>query len=92
MSMKQIEWCCVPVIVDDGTSELFLMPAPDEDPDQQPVFRVTQSTADLVPQDFARYKPSLQRMAEDWRVEKERVMQWQKNPKSTEACEQARSQ
>jgi hypothetical protein len=84
--MKQIEWCCVPVIVDDGTSELFEMPAPDEDPDQQLVFRVTQSTADLVPQDFARYKPSLQRMAEDWRVDKERVMQEGKTQSLTEAA------
>jgi hypothetical protein len=91
MSMKQIEWCCVPVIVDNGTSELFQMPAPDEDPDQQPVFRVTQSTADLVPQDFARYKPSLQRMAEDWRIEKDRVCKGRK-PETTEACDQARSQ
>lgn len=84
--MGQIEWCCVPVIVDDGTSELFEMPAPDENPDQQPVFRVTQSTADLVPQDFALYKPSLQRMADDWRVDKERAMHESKVQMQTEAA------
>jgi hypothetical protein len=73
--MKQLDWCCVPVIVDDDTTELFQMPAPDEDGEQQPVFRVTKSTADLVAQDFARYQPSLQRMADNWRQAKERVMQ-----------------
>lgn len=84
--MLQIEWCCVPVLVDDGASELFEMPAPDEDPGQQPVFRVTQSTADLVPQDFALYKPSLQRMVEDWRVDKQRMMQESKVQMRTEAA------
>jgi hypothetical protein len=73
--MKRIEWCCVPVIFDDDTTELFRMPVPDEDEEQQPVFRVTKSTADLVSQDFARYQPSLQRMADSWREAKERVMQ-----------------
>lgn len=51
------------------------MPAPDEDAEQQPAFRVTKSTADLVSQDFGRYQPSLQRMADDWRAAKKRVMQ-----------------
>ena len=74
MSRKQIEWCCVPVIVDNAISDLFQMPAPNGDSAQEPAFLVTQSTVDLVPQDFERYKPSLQRMAEDWRQEKERVM------------------
>jgi hypothetical protein len=73
--MKQLDWCCVPVIVDDDTTELFQMPAPNEDAEQQLVFRVTKSTADLVVQDFARYQPSLQRMADNWRQAKERVMQ-----------------
>ena len=75
MSTKPTEWCCVPVIIDNETSELFKLASPDEDPDQQIAFRVTQSTADLVPQDFDRYEPSLQRMVDDWRVQKERVMQ-----------------
>ena len=84
--MKQIEWCCVPVIVDDDTTELFQMPVPDEDAEQQPVFRVTKSTADLVSQDFARYQPSLQRMADNWREAKERVMQDQKAQGPTAAA------
>ena len=77
--------CCVPVIVDDDTTELFLMPAPDEVAEQQPAFCVTESTADLVSQDFARYEPSLQRMAEDWREAKARVMQDKKAQKLTAA-------
>ncbi len=73
--MKPLDWCCVTVIVDDDTTELFDMPAPDEDAEQQPAFRVTKSTVDLVSQDFARYEPSLQRMVHDWRKSKEQVMQ-----------------
>jgi hypothetical protein len=76
--MNQIDWCCVPVIVDDDTIELFQMAAPDEDAEQQPAFRVTRSTADLVSQDFARYQPSLQRMADNWREAKMRVMKTRK--------------
>lgn len=72
--MKSTEWCCVPVIIDDETSELFQLPSPDGDPEQQITFRVTRSTADLVPQDFDRYEPSLLRMVDDWRSQKERVM------------------
>lgn len=79
--MKQIEWCCVPVIVDDDTTELFQMPTPDEGAEQQPAFRVTESTAALVSQDFARYEPSLQRMAENWREAKKRVMRDKKAQK-----------
>lgn len=78
MSKKQIEWVCVPIIIDDTTSELFEMAAPDEDPKQQATFRVTQSTADLVQQDFNLYKPSLQRMADNWRSAKQRLMQGKK--------------
>ncbi|MBA3568737.1 MAG: hypothetical protein H0W34_14160 [Pyrinomonadaceae bacterium] len=81
----KLNWCCVPVIVDDDTTELFLMPAPDEVAEQQPAFCVTESTADLVSQDFARYQPSLQRMAEDWREAKARVMQDKKAQKLTAA-------
>ena len=84
--MKQIEWCCVPVIIDDTTAELFQMPAPDEDAEQQPAFQVTKSTADLVSQDFARYQPSLQRMADNWREAKERVMRDKKAQKPTTAA------
>jgi hypothetical protein len=72
---KPIEWCCVPVIIDNETSELFKLVVPDEDPEQLMTFSVTQSTADLVPLDFERYQPSLQRMADDWRQQKARVMQ-----------------
>jgi len=69
-----MDWCCVTVIVDDNTIELFQMPAPDEDAEQEPAFRVTKSTAELVSQDFSRYQPSLQLMVENWRKSKERVM------------------
>ncbi len=66
-------WCCVPVIIDNHTTELFEMSEPDDDPDQKPSFVVTQSTANLVQQDFERYKPSLERMVEDWREAKKPV-------------------
>ena len=75
MNTKPTEWCCVPVIIDNETAELFQLTSPDEDPAQRMAFRVTQSTADLVPLDFERYQPSLQRMVDDWRQQKARVMQ-----------------
>ncbi len=75
MSNKQIEWCCVAVVVDDTTADLFQMVPPNQDEGQKPEFRVTRATMDLVPQDFERYKPSLERMAEHWREEKEREME-----------------
>ncbi len=75
MSNQLIEWCGVPVAIDDAITELFEMPAPDQDPDQKPEFRVTSSTADLVRQDFELYKPSLERMADNWQEEKKRFMQ-----------------
>jgi len=65
-----LNWCGVSVIIDNDTSELFEMPKPDDDPEQKPAFLVTQSTSNLVSQDFERYKPSLERMAEDWQDEK----------------------
>jgi len=74
VNTKPTQWCCVPVVIDDDTSELFLLVSPDEDPGQRMEFRVTQSTADLVPLDFERYQPSLQRMVDDWRQQKARVM------------------
>ncbi len=70
-------WCGVPVVVDDETTDLFAMPAPNQSPDQKPELRVTRSTAELVRQDFERYKPSLERMVEDWQDEKKRFMQEQ---------------
>ncbi|MGI8836723.1 MAG: hypothetical protein ACR2H4_08820 [Pyrinomonadaceae bacterium] len=65
-----LEWCGVPVIIDNNTRGLFEMAKPDNDPAQKPAFAVTQSTANLVRQDFERYKPSLERMVEDWREAK----------------------
>lgn len=67
---ENLNWCGVPVIIDNDTSELFEMSKPDDDPEQKPAFRVTQSTANLVGQDFERYKPSLERMAEGWQEDK----------------------
>jgi hypothetical protein len=64
----------VPAVIDNSTEWLFDMPEPDDDPEQKPAFLVTQSTADLVRQDFERYKPSLERMAEDWEEKKERIL------------------
>jgi hypothetical protein len=63
---KNLNWCGVSVIIDNDTSELFEMSKPDDDPEQKPAFLVTRSTANLVGQDFERYKPSLERIAEDW--------------------------
>ena len=42
---------------------------------------MTQSTADLVQQDFERYRPSLERMAEDWEEKKGRVLSETKREK-----------
>ena len=71
---ENLTWGGVPVVIDDTTQGLFEMPEPDGDPEQKPAFVVTQSTADLVPQDFERYQPSLERMAEDWEEKKGRVL------------------
>jgi len=76
--MKQTEWCGVPIIINNATSDLFQMSEPDENPNQQPEFHITQSTADIVPLDFKRYQPSLQRMIETRREEKERLMRQKK--------------
>lgn len=75
MNMQGMEWCDIKVIVNEATTDLFEMPEPDDDPEQEPAFRVTRSTADLVAQDFERYRPSLERMADDWREEKKRFLQ-----------------
>ena len=71
----------VPAVIDNSTEGLFEMPELDDDPEQKPAFLVTQSTADLVRQDFERYKPSLERMAEDWEEKKERVLSETKGDK-----------
>lgn len=78
MSKQNVEWCGVLVVIDDATTELFAMPEHNDDPDQTPAFRVTKSTADLVEQDFERYKPSLERMADTWQEDKQRFMKEQK--------------
>ena len=64
----------VPGVIDNSTVGLFEMPEPDDDPGQKPAFIMTQSTADLVRQDFERYRPSLERMAEDWAEKKRRIL------------------
>lgn len=74
MTTKQIEWCCIRVTVDDTVAELIQMAPPNQDAEQKPEFRVTKTTLGLVPQDFDRYKPSLERMAAHWREEKRREM------------------
>jgi hypothetical protein len=71
----------VPAVIDNSTEGLFEMPEPDDNPEQKPAFVVTQTTADLVRQDFERYKPSLERMAEDWEEKKERVLSEAKGDK-----------
>ena len=76
-SSDNLKWCGVSVIIDDNTHELFEMSKPDDDPEQKPAFLVTQSTANLVRQDFERYEPSLERMAEEWQ-EKKRSLSIQK--------------
>jgi len=67
---ESLTWCCLPVIIDNDTSDLFKMAKPDDNPEQVPAFVVTESTAELVAQDFERYRPSLESMAEDWRKAK----------------------
>jgi hypothetical protein len=79
MNKQGMEWCGTKVVVDDATTDLFAMPEPDADPEQEPAFRVTRSTADLVEQDFERYRPSLERMADSWREEKKRFIQESKH-------------
>lgn len=69
-SSDNLKWCGVSVIIDDDTHELFGMSKTDDDPEQKPAFLVTQSTANLVREDFERYEPSLERMAEEWQENK----------------------
>lgn len=78
---KTLNWCGVPVIIDNDTDGLFEMPELNSDLDQQPAFLVTQTTVDLVRPDFERYRPSLERMAEDWQEEKKRFVREQDSRK-----------
>ncbi|MDT4953665.1 MAG: hypothetical protein QOJ02_1803 [Acidobacteriota bacterium] len=78
---KTLNWCGVPVIIDNDTDGLFEMPELNSDLDQQPAFLVTQTTVDLVRPDFERYRPSLERMAEDWQEEKKRFVREQASRK-----------
>jgi hypothetical protein len=86
MTNKQIEWCCVPVVVDDSVADLFHMAPPDHDPKQTPEFRVTETTLGLVQPDFDRYKPSLERMAAHWHEEKRRELSRAKALRKTRAA------
>ena len=78
---KTLNWCNVPVRIDNSTEGLFEMSELNGDLEQKPAFLVTQATADLVRQDFERYKPSLERMVEDWQEEKSQFMREQANRK-----------
>ena len=77
----ELKWHGVPVTIDDSTADLFEMSKPDGDPEQEPAFRVTRSTADFVRQDFKRYGAALERMVEDWREEKASVVSEKKGGK-----------
>ncbi|MBC7933303.1 MAG: hypothetical protein H7Z38_22290 [Rubrivivax sp.] len=78
---KNLTWGGVPGVIVESTEGLFDMPEPDDDPEQKPAFLVTQSTADLVRQEFERYEPSLERMAEDWQEKKVRLLSETKGDK-----------
>lgn len=71
---KNLTWSGIPVIIDNSTEGLFEMSKLNDDLEQKPAFLVTQATADLVRPDFERYKPSLERMVEDWQEEKNQFM------------------
>lgn len=86
MNKKQIEWCCIPVTVDDNVAELIHMAPPNQEAKQKPEFRVSKATMDLVPLDFDRYKPSLERMAAHWHEEKAREMNKAKARKAIRAA------
>jgi hypothetical protein len=78
---KTLNWCGVSVMIDNNTDGLFEMPELNDDLEQKPAFLVTQTTADLVLPDFERYRPSLERMVEDWQEEKNQFMREQANRK-----------
>jgi hypothetical protein len=77
MSEQNMTWFDVKVVLDDSVTELFEMTTPDRNPEQKPAFRITSATAALVEKDFELYKPSLERMIDDWRESKARFMQEQ---------------
>ena len=81
---QTLNWCSVPVIVDNNIEGLFEMPQLNDDVEQKPAFLVTQATADLVQPDFERYRPSLERMLEDWQEDKNQFMREQANRKRDE--------
>lgn len=81
---KTLNWCGVPVIIDNSIDGLFEMPDLNDGLEQQPAFLVTQATADLVRPDFERYRPSLERMAEDWQEEKKQFMRKQSHRKRSD--------
>ena len=76
-----LNWCDVPVIINNDIDGLFEMPQLNADLEQKPAFFVTQATAALVRPDFERYRPSLERMVEDWHEEKTQFMREQANRK-----------
>lgn len=76
---EKLVWCGVSVVIDKDTGGLFEMSELDDDPEQEPAFLVTQSTVNLVGQDFERYQPSLERMAETWREDKKRRLSEKKS-------------
>jgi hypothetical protein len=88
---KILNWCDLPVEIDNNIDGLFEMPVLNDDLEQKPAFLVTQATADLVRQDFERYRPSLERMAEDWREEKNQFIREQANRKRDEKKSAKRS-
>ena len=78
---QTLNWCEVPVKIDNSTDGLFEMSEPDNDLEQKPAFLVTQATADLVRHDYERYQPSLERMVEDWQEAKSQFMREQAHRK-----------
>ncbi|MDT4897082.1 MAG: hypothetical protein QOH25_2159 [Acidobacteriota bacterium] len=89
---KTLNWCGVPVIINNNTDGLFEMPTLNDDLEQKPAFLVTQATADLVRPDFERYQPSLERMLEDWQDEKNQFMREQANRKRDDKKSAKRSE
>lgn len=69
--VRDLTWCGVPVIVQDEIPRnVFQMPLPDDDPDQQPTIFIASETADAVMQDFERYREDLELEIARWRADK----------------------
>jgi hypothetical protein len=81
---ETLNWCDVPVVINNNIDGLFEMSELNADLEQKPAFFVTQATAALVQPDFERYRPSLERMVEDWHEEKTQFMREQANRKRDE--------